>query len=184
MTCQTKPEFGSQSEDAHDRLCRRYYELTGYYNEILIGFAIGAWIGFVAGLIVALLLFWQHIVAHHQAQQPTAAPVIFYRDWTGGITGEEAQPRPLGYTYAKTLIVDKPTLLDFINDDPRHPLFSVVIHNDGPDEVYVSVNSYSRGAAVKPHESLNIDLRAPLIKQIYIYVDHGKKAYIRIFGIY
>jgi hypothetical protein len=95
------------------------------------------------------------------------------------VSAEEAQPKPRGYTYTKTLLVDGLVVLDF-----KPPLFSVSIYNDGADEVYVSINNYSKDVVLKPHESLKIDLRAPLIKRIYIDIDHGKKAYIRIFGIY
>ena len=99
-------------------------------------------------------------------------------------SAEEAQPKPRGYTYTKTLLVDKLVVLDFINGEPYCPLFSIDIYNDGADEVYVSINNYSRGAVLKPYELLKIDLRAPLIKRIYLDVDNGKKALIRIFGIY
>jgi hypothetical protein len=100
------------------------------------------------------------------------------------VAAEEVQPKLLGYTYSKTLLVDKLTILDFINDEPHHPLFSVNIYNDGSDDVYVSVNNYSRGAVVKPHESFRIDMRAPRIEKLFLDVDSGKKAYIRVFGIY
>jgi hypothetical protein len=100
------------------------------------------------------------------------------------VAAEEAQPKPFGYTYTRTLLIDRLTILDFINDEPHHPLFSINIYNDGPDEVYVSVNSYSRGAVIKPYESLKIDMRAPLIRKLFLDVDNGRKAYIRIFGVY
>jgi hypothetical protein len=100
------------------------------------------------------------------------------------VSAEEAQPKPRGYTYTKTLLVDGLVVLDFINGESHCPLFSIDIYNDGADEVYVSINNYSKDVVLKPHESLKIDLRAPLIKRIYIDIDHGKKAYIRIFGIY
>jgi hypothetical protein len=100
------------------------------------------------------------------------------------VSAEEVQPKPLGYTYTKTVLVDKLVILDFINDEPHHPLFSIDIYNDGVDEVYVSINNYSRNAVLKPYESLRIDMRAPSIKRLYLDVDNGKKAYIRIFGIY
>jgi hypothetical protein len=100
------------------------------------------------------------------------------------VASEEAQPKPRGYTYTKTLLVDGLVVLDFINGEPHCPLFSVDIYNDGADEVYVSVNNYSKGAVLKPYESMRIDLRAPNIKRLYLDVDSGKKAFIRVFGIY
>jgi hypothetical protein len=99
-------------------------------------------------------------------------------------SAEEAQPKPWGYTYTKTLLVDGLAVLDFINGEPHCPLFSVTIYNDGADEVYVSINNYSRGAVLKPHEVLKIDMQAPNIKRLYLDVDSGKKALIRVFGIY
>ena len=100
------------------------------------------------------------------------------------VSAEEAQPKPWGYTYTNTLLVDGLVVLDFINGEPHRPLFSIDIYNDGVDEVYVSINNYSRNTVLKPHESLRIDMRAPNIKRLYLDVDSGKKAYIRIFGIY
>jgi hypothetical protein len=80
-------ELESPPEDAYEHPYRRYYAFTGYYSELLRGFAIGVGVGFVVGFIVALLVFWQYIVARQPAPQPVTASVVFDRDEAGRITG-------------------------------------------------------------------------------------------------
>jgi hypothetical protein len=96
----------------------------------------------------------------------------------------EISHRPRGYTHQLNILVEKLVVVDFVNDEPHVPLFSIVIYNDGPDEVYVSVNVYQKIAPLKFGEYLKIDMLSPKIEKLYLDVNEGKKAYIRVFGVY
>jgi hypothetical protein len=92
--------------------------------------------------------------------------------------------RPKGYIHPITVTVTEATYLDFVLGMPHSPLFSITLYNDGPDEVYPSVNSHQRNVPLKPGESLNIDCHSPAIERLYLDVDEGKKALVRGFGLY
>jgi hypothetical protein len=92
--------------------------------------------------------------------------------------------RPKGYVYHITVVVDKLVVLDFVKGHPYAPLIAVTLYNDGPDEVYPSVNGHQKVAPLKPGETLTIDYHAPLIERLYLDVDEGRSANIRGFGTY
>jgi len=89
-----------------------------------------------------------------------------------------------GYTYSLKVDVDGLKIIDFVNDEPHARLTSITIYNDGEDEVYASVNTYVKNAPIKPHEILNIEFDDQLIEKLYLDVDEGKKAVVRVFGTY
>jgi len=89
-----------------------------------------------------------------------------------------------GITHPIRIVVDKMTIIDFINEAPYTPLFSITLYNDGPDQVYVSINFHQKTTPLKPGEMLSIDLRSPKIERIYLDVDEGKIAIVRGFGLY
>jgi hypothetical protein len=97
---------------------------------------------------------------------------------------EELAAKPKGYIYHIKAAVDRLIVLDFLKGRPHTPLFAVTLYNDGPDEVYPSVNEHQKIAPLKPGETLTIDYHAPRIERLYLDVDEGKKAYIRGFGTY
>jgi hypothetical protein len=92
--------------------------------------------------------------------------------------------RPKGYVHPIAIMVTEATYLDFVIGMPHSPLFSITLYNDGPDEVYPSVNAHQRNVPLKPGESLHIDCYSPAIERLYLDVDEGKKAFVRGFGIY
>jgi hypothetical protein len=92
--------------------------------------------------------------------------------------------RQKGFTYSMKVLVDRLTVIDFVNGDPHSKLFSIVIYNDGNSDVYASVNTYSKNAPVKPHETLSIRFDSPVIEKLYLDVNEGKSTEVRIFGIY
>jgi len=92
--------------------------------------------------------------------------------------------KPKGYIYHIKVVVDKLIVLDFLKGHPRTPLFAVTLYNDGPDEVYPSVNEHQKTTPLKPGETLTIDFHVPRIERLYLDVDEGKKSYIRGFGTY
>jgi hypothetical protein len=96
----------------------------------------------------------------------------------------ESATRPKGYVHQIKVLVDKLIVLDFLKERPYTPLFAITLYNDGPDDVYLSVNEYQKITPLKPGETLTIDYRAPIIEGLYLDVDEGKKAFIRGFGIY
>jgi hypothetical protein len=97
---------------------------------------------------------------------------------------EKLLVKPKGYIHPIKITVDKITLIDFITKIPYTPLFSITIFNDGPDEVYPSVNTYQKLTSLKYGESLTIEFHTPRIEKLYLDVDEGKKANIRGFGMY
>jgi len=97
---------------------------------------------------------------------------------------EKGLAKPRGLTFPVKVFVDKLVVIDFVKGLPHAPLFSITIYNDGPDEVYPSLNEHQRIAPLKPGESLNIGLGTPEIERLYLDVDEGKKASVRVFGVY
>jgi hypothetical protein len=92
--------------------------------------------------------------------------------------------KPMGYTHPIKVTVSELTIIDFVNGAPYSPLFSITIFNDGPDEVYPSVNTYQKLTSLKYGESLTIEFHTSRIERLYLDVDEGKKANIRGFGMY
>jgi hypothetical protein len=97
---------------------------------------------------------------------------------------EKLSAKPKGKIYPINITVSKLEIIDFINGYPREPLFSISIFNDGPDEVYPSVNTHQKRTPLKYGEPLSIEFHAPRIEKLYLDVDEGKKANIRGFGMY
>lgn len=97
---------------------------------------------------------------------------------------EELLARPKGYVYPIRLTVERLTVVDFIEAYPHTRMFSVTLYNDGPDEVYPSVNVHQKSVSLKPGESLTIDCRSPVIERLYLDVEGGRKAFVRGFGVY
>jgi hypothetical protein len=96
----------------------------------------------------------------------------------------ESASKPKGYVHHITVVVNKLVVLDFVKGHPYAPLIAVTLYNDGPDEVYPSVNGHQKVAPLKPGETLTIDYRAPMIERLYLDVDEGRSANIRGFGTY
>jgi hypothetical protein len=96
----------------------------------------------------------------------------------------EEAVEPLGYMYHISTTVTGLTVIDFVESEPRRPLFSLTVYNDGEADVYVSINSYERKAPLKPGETLRVEFRKPKIRRLYLDVDEGRSAYIRGYGIY
>jgi len=97
---------------------------------------------------------------------------------------EELLVKPKGYICPIKLTIDRPTIIDFSKEYPYTPLFSLSLFNDGPDEVYVGINIEQKVTPLKAGESFEAELYAPNIKRLYLYVEAGKTANIRGFGIY
>ena len=96
----------------------------------------------------------------------------------------EIFPRPKGYIYQLNILVERLVVVDFVNNEPHTPLFSLLIYNDGPDEVYISINVYKKISPLKIGDYLKIDMFSPKIDKLFLDVNEGRKAYIRVFGIY
>jgi hypothetical protein len=92
--------------------------------------------------------------------------------------------RPKGYVYPIKITVTEATYIDFINEMPHTPLFAITLYNDGPDDVYPSVNIHQKNVPLKPGETFSVDFRSPIIERLYLDVDVGKKAVVRGFGLY
>jgi hypothetical protein len=94
--------------------------------------------------------------------------------------------RPKGFIYPINVLVEAETrVLDFIKFYPHTPLFSVALYNDGPDEVYPSVNVEQKDTPLKAGENLTLEFHSPRIMRLYLtVVGSGKKAKIRGFGLY
>jgi len=97
---------------------------------------------------------------------------------------EKGLAKPRGLIFPLNVLVDKMVVIDFVKGLPYTPLFSITIFNDGPDEVYPSVNELQKQTPLKPGEQLNIDARGAGIERLYLDVDANKKAYVRGFGLY
>jgi hypothetical protein len=91
---------------------------------------------------------------------------------------------PKGLIYPINITVTSRIELDLLNNPPFRPLFSITIFNDGPDEVYFSINEPQKITPIKPHEHLKIEFRQPKIVKLFFEVDTGKTANVRGFGVY
>jgi hypothetical protein len=97
---------------------------------------------------------------------------------------ERLLAKPRGYIYSINRVVDRLTVIDFTKEYPRSPLFAITLFNDGPNDVYVSINEYQKVTPLKPKDSISVDMRCPVIEVLYLDVDEGKKTSIRGFGTY
>jgi hypothetical protein len=97
---------------------------------------------------------------------------------------EKLLAKPKGYIYPIKITVAKLEIIDFLKEPPHTQLFAVTIFNDGPDEVYPSVNIHQRTTPIKPNENVRFEFTAPKIEKIFLDVDDGKTANIRGFGVY
>lgn len=97
---------------------------------------------------------------------------------------ERLLTKPKGYVYAVNITVDKMTVVDFLRNEPYNLLYSMTIYNDGPDNVYPSINIYQRITPLKPGETLHVDYQSPKIEKLYLDVDAGKRASVRVFAVY
>jgi hypothetical protein len=97
---------------------------------------------------------------------------------------EELLAKPKGYTFPIKVTVEELTVLDFMMLYPHAPLFAVTVYNDGPDEVYPSINEHQKQTPLMPGENVNFTYTSPRIEKLILDVDNGKKANVRGFGIY
>jgi hypothetical protein len=100
---------------------------------------------------------------------------------------EEAmkEGKPEGAIYPINVIITGPEVLDFIEKPPYTPLFTITLYNDGPDEVYPSVNIHQKITPLKPGENIKFEYIVPKIIKLYLDVEGGgRKAIIRGFGAY
>ena len=93
-------------------------------------------------------------------------------------------PSPLGLIYPINTTITGRIELDLLNNPPFTPLFSITIYNDGPDEVYFSINTPQNITPIKPNEHLKIEFKEPKIIKLFFNVDTGKMANVRGFGVY
>jgi len=98
----------------------------------------------------------------------------------GKLIDKTHTPLPSGLIYPINITVRSQTEIDLRSN----PLFSITIYNDGPDEVYFSINQPQKTTPIKPHEHLKIEFQEPKIAKIFFEVNTGKVANIRGFGVY
>ena len=109
------------------------------------------------------------------------------------------QLRQLSGDYSKTmpegkLIKLKITVTDKIKrltskDKYGLPWISMILKNTGPDPVHVYINETIltpkpnvNDAPIEKDETLEIDMKKPLIKKIYLFCDKGKTATVKIYA--
>jgi hypothetical protein len=92
--------------------------------------------------------------------------------------------KPEGKIYTVNVVVDKLTVINFVEDSPRAMLYSITLFNDGPDDVSVSVNSYENRLLLKAGESVDLNFSSPVIRTLLLDVELGKKSSVRGVGIY
>jgi len=97
---------------------------------------------------------------------------------------EEALKRPRGFIFPFKVTVEKLEVIDVLKLWVGTPLYTVSIYNDGPDDVYPSVNEHQKHTPLKPGEMVSLDYQSPRIKRLYLDVDKGKKAGVRGFGVF
>lgn len=95
---------------------------------------------------------------------------------------ENMLQKPVGEAYFIMVTVSGLEEIDFISKHPFTPLYSITIFNDGPDEVYPSINTLQKTTPIKPNESVKFDCQAPRIRKLYLYVNGT--ASIRGIGVY
>jgi hypothetical protein len=117
--------------------------------------------------------------------EPSALQVM-YLDEIAGRLGhlESLMAKPKGYTHPIKATVNGFTIIDDFYRDLHIVLYAVTLYNDGPDDVFPSINSFQKVTPLKVNESVSFDYGKPCIKYIVLDVDTGKTANIRGFGIY
>lgn len=97
---------------------------------------------------------------------------------------ESLLARPKGLVHPIDVVVEGDVVLDFLRARPGSPLFSLSIFNDGPDEVYPSVNEPQLSSPLMPGESISFDFGSPRVERLYLIAGPGKRAKVRGFGVY
>jgi hypothetical protein len=112
--------------------------------------------------------------------------IVHYLDEISGRLEDLAEllEKPQGYVHPIKITVTEAQVLDLVTKPPYTLLFAVTLFNDGPDEVYPSVNVYQRKTPLKPGESVRFEYTSPRIERLFLDVDAGKRANVRGFGIY
>ncbi|MEM3895381.1 hypothetical protein [Thermofilum sp.] len=91
--------------------------------------------------------------------------------------------KPEGISVPINVSVSNILVIDFIKDYPNKRLFSISLINDGPDEVYIGVNSVQTTTPTKANEAASFDYKAPRIARLYLYTGPGKTAKVRGEGV-
>lgn len=117
--------------------------------------------------------------------QPTTLPILhdvfeaLYR-----IHELLKESKPLGHTWYVEKTVTAITKIGFMKNPPFHPLSKVDIMSKGPNDAKVSINE-GKWFPIEAYEVLpTFDYGRPAIKKIWLRVDSGESARIKIFGIY
>lgn len=93
--------------------------------------------------------------------------------------------KPEGLVYSINVTVTKTVVIDFLKNYPWKPMFSITLYNDGPDDVYPSINSIPQTITpFKKGETINIDCKGAKIERLYLHIEPGKSAKVRGFGLY
>jgi len=93
---------------------------------------------------------------------------------------EESRPEGITEPIEPVLVTDEYRVVRALK-----PWFSVIIINDGPDDVFVIVNS---DRSYDPHrvpvnEVYNIDMKRGIIRDVVLWCEKDKKASVRIVGV-
>lgn len=86
-------------------------------------------------------------------------------------------PNPAGviHPYRETVTPDSPLYISAV-----YPWWSVFIWNEGPDTVETFINGREYSFRLEDDESRRIDAGAPLLRDVYITVEPGESATVKI----
>jgi len=86
-------------------------------------------------------------------------------------------PEPEGviHPYRETVTPESPLSISAVN-----PWWSIFIWNEGPDPVETFINGREYSFRLDDDESRRIDAGAPLLRDVYITVEPGDSATVRI----
>jgi hypothetical protein len=96
---------------------------------------------------------------------------------------ETLMRKPQGRLLPISVDVEGTKILRFVQEFPFTPLFSLTLFNDGPEDVFVNIEVLQKVTPLKPFDTLNINMEAPVIKELILVTNKGN-AHIRGFGIY
>ncbi len=84
-------------------------------------------------------------------------------------------PEGVIHPYRETITPETPLILESVR-----PWWSIFIWNEGPNPVDTFINGREYSFRLEEEESRSIDAGAPLLRDLYITVDPGESATVRI----
>jgi hypothetical protein len=69
---------------------------------------------------------------------------------------EQLLAKPKGFIHPINITVSGYVVIDFVREFPFTPMFSITIFNEGPNDLYIGLNTTQWKTPLKPGDNINI----------------------------